>query len=72
MPVRTGTAVVEDCTLGVEAGSLPLKGDPPDNGVVEGSSTSGEEAEILGPLATLPHYDPLSPTLSSPGSKEQV
>lgn len=76
-PVQTDSAVVEDVTLGGEAGSLPLKGDPPltpDNADKE-CLTSGEDSELarLAKLpATLPRDDPISPTLSSSGSKEQA
>lgn len=44
----------------------------PDNAHVEGGSTSGEEFEVEKPRSTLPHYYPLSPSLSSSEAKEQA
>ena len=74
VPVQTGSAVVEDGTLGEAAGSRPLEGDPPGNGGVEGASGEEDEREerpVTTPV-TLPRYDPLSSTLSSTGSKGEA
>lgn len=39
---------------------------------MESGPASGEEAEVEKPPTTLPRYDPLSPSLSSPGYKERA
>lgn len=70
--VPSTSAVVEDVALGREASRLPLKGTPPKKADGKAGSISVEEVEARQPPAILPCYDPLSPSLSSPGSKEQA
>lgn len=71
-PVQTEPAGVEDAILGGEAGCLPPNGTPPRNAEVEGGLFSSDELETVKPPATLPRYEPLSPFLSSPASKEEA
>lgn len=49
-----------------------LKDAPPTNADVEAGSDSGEELEMTKPRLMLPCFDPHSPSLSSPATKEQA